>query len=351
MADADRPTTDDLAWLERLARDPGSFDFHVALRRFEAAFPDRPRFGEAVRPADEPLRLGQTPSASFAPSAIASFEPKSEHAPARLQVSFLGLWGPQGPLPIHLTEYARDRARHAGDQTLTSLVDIFHHRMLLMFHRAWAKARPTVAVDRSSQDAFATHVEAFLGLGLTSTRGRDRFPDRAKRYYASRFAPAARNAEGLREIVADYFRVPTAIEEFVGDWVDLPADERWELAVRRETGTLGRTAVLGARVWSRSHKFRIVLGPLSRVDFERTLPTSEAIATLAALVRLYTNDEWDWDIRLVLAPDATDRMRLGLGARLGWTTRIGRAPGVREDLVVNPRLGRTHRVTARHSPP
>jgi type VI secretion system protein ImpH len=335
-----------LSWLERLARDPGGFDFHVALRRFDASLPDRPRLGEAVRPADEPLRVGQTPSSSFKPTAIADFFPRTESARARLLVSFLGLWGPHGPLPSHLTEYASDRARHSGDETLSRFVDVFHHRMLLIFHRAWAKTQPTVGMDRVGADRFAAYVGAFLGISLPSTLGRDRFPDRAKLFYAGRFAGATRNAEGLADVIGDYFDLPTAIEEFVGEWIELPADGRWELGVTPATGSLGRTTVLGSRVWSRSQKFRIVMGPLSRVDFERTLPNSEAVATLAALVRQYAGDEWDWDLRLVLSADATEPMRLARGARLGWTTRIGPAPGVREDLLVDPRLGRTRRVQA-----
>ncbi len=346
MASENRPPSDDLSWLDRLARDPGSFDFHVALRRFEASLPDRPRLGEAVRPADEPLRLGQTPSSSFEPTAVADFFPETESARARLLVSFLGLWGPHGPLPGHLTEYASERARHGGDHTLTRFVDIFHHRMLLIFHRAWAKTQPTVGMDRYGADRFAAYVGAFLGVALRSTLGRDRFPDRAKLFYAGRFAGATRNAEGLAEIIGDYFGLPTAIEEFIGEWMDLPMDGRWELGVSPATGSLGRTAVLGGRVWSRSQKFRIVMGPLSRVDFERTLPNSEAVATLSALVRLYAGDEWEWDLRLVLSADATEPMRLARGARLGWTTRIGPAPGVREDLIVDPGLGRTRRVQA-----
>jgi type VI secretion system protein ImpH len=344
MASEDRSKTDDLTWLERLERDAGSFDFHVALRRFECAFSGKPRLGEAVRPADEPLRIGQEPALTFAPTAMASFSPATETGPARLSVAFLGLWGPMGPLPMHLTEYARDRVRHAGDMTLARFIDVFHHRMMLMFHRAWSKTQPTVAMDRPLPDAFAGYLGAFLGLGLDATRNRDAFPDRAKLYYASHFARSSRNAEGLREIIADYFQVPTAIEEFVGDWLELPAASRWNLGVTAETGTLGKTAVLGTRVWTRAHKFRIVLGPLSAFDAERSLPSSQNLATMAALVRTYTNDEWAWDLRLVLAPEATERMQLGRGARLGWTTRIGQSPGVREDLVVDPVLRRTHRV-------
>jgi type VI secretion system protein ImpH len=346
MASEDRPASDHLTWLERLAREPGSFDFHAVLRRFEASFPATPRLGEAVRPADEPLRIGQSPSLRFQSTAVAGFEPAVASDPARLLVGFLGLWGPQGPLPIHLTEYAHDRASHAGDTTLEGFVDLFHQRMLLMFHRAWAKAQPTASMDRPDSDRFAVYVGAFLGLALRATRDRDAFPDHAKLFYAGRLAPSARNAEGLREIVADYFGVPAAIEEFVGEWLDLPAGARWELGRNPETGTLGRSIVLGARAWTRSHKFRIVLGPLSRFELERTLPSSSGMETLSAIVRLYTNDEWDWDVCLVLAPEATEAMRLRGGARLGWTTRVGTSLGAREHLIVDPHLYRTRRVRA-----
>ena len=251
-------------------------------------------------------------------------------------------------MPQHLTEYARDRLRHAGDKTLASFVDIFHHRMLLMFYRAWAKAQPTVGMDRPAADTFAMYAGALLGLGLPETRGRGRMSDCAKMFYAGRLAPAVRNPEGLSEILSEYFGVPAAIEEFIGDWIDLPADARWRLRESRATGVVGRTAVLGARVWSRGHKFRIVLGPLSHTDFERVSPDSDTIAVLAELVRLYTNDEWEWDLRLVLAADAIEGTRLGRGARLGWTTRLGRDAGAGEDLIVSPEPRRTRRA---HAPP
>src|SRR5260221_6688200 len=109
MANADRPAPDDLSWIERLAREPGGFDFHVALRRFEASFRDQPRLGEAVRPADEPLRVGQTPSSSFEPTAVATFAPETDQTPARPPLGLLALSGPHWPLPPQLCAYARPR--------------------------------------------------------------------------------------------------------------------------------------------------------------------------------------------------------------------------------------------------
>jgi type VI secretion system protein ImpH len=240
--------------------------------------------------------------------------------------------------------------RHAGDRTLTSFVDVFHHRMLLLFHRAWAASQPAASLDRPEDDAFAKYFGALVGLAMATTRERDALPDRVKVFFSGRFAAAARNAEGLADVLHGHLGIPAEIESFIGQWVDIPRGGRWQLGGSPETSALGRTAVLGQRVWTRTQKFRVVLGPLGRFDLARLLPGGAAVAEIKAIVSLYTNDEWDWDLRLVLSPDANERMALGKGARLGWTSRIGGRARVREDLVVEPQLRRTRRVPARSKP-
>ena len=42
---------------EALRKSPTEFDFFQVLRRLECAYRDRPRLGESVRPAEEPVRL------------------------------------------------------------------------------------------------------------------------------------------------------------------------------------------------------------------------------------------------------------------------------------------------------
>ena len=89
--------------LAEIAAAPHRHDFYQALRRIEAAHPDKPRLGTARRPADEPVRLGQTPDLSFAPSSLAAVQLQSRQGRPRIEVRFLGLFGPNGPLPLHLT--------------------------------------------------------------------------------------------------------------------------------------------------------------------------------------------------------------------------------------------------------
>src|SRR5262249_13529204 len=247
---------DPLAFLEALRRKPYAYDFYQALRRLENLHRDKPRLGEALRPADEPVRLGQEPSLSFAPAPLSAFEPARDGQPARLQVRFFGLLGPNGPLPLHLTEYARDRLRNLGDASLLHFLDLLHHRFLVLFYRAWAQAQPTVGLDRAQDDRFSRYVGSLLGLGLPALRGRDRVHDFAKCFRAQWLVRQVRNADGLCAILCSYFRVETRIEQFVGHWLRLPRAQRSRLAVPGGT-TLGRGAVIGQQVWDRQHKFRI----------------------------------------------------------------------------------------------
>ena len=256
--------------LDALSRSAHQFDFFQAMRRLEARpsrLPDRPRFGEGLRPADEPLRLGQEPSLSFPASSLAGLAANAD-GPPRLLVNFFGLLGPNGPLPLHLTEYTRDRQRNADDPTMARFFDLFHHRMLMFFYRAWASGQPTVSRDLPATDRFELYVGALVALGLSSLRQRDALPDLAKLYYAGRLAPHHRNAEGLAAMAGDFFGVPARVQSFMGEWIDLPADRRWKLGADTGVGRLGMSSMLGARTWTRQQKFRLVLGPLDRGEVQ-----------------------------------------------------------------------------------
>src|SRR5256885_2083353 len=130
-----------------------------SLRYLQARHPALPRLGQATRPKDEPLRLGQDPSLAFAPATIAEILPSRAGEPERMTVWNFGLYGPNGPLPTHITEYVRERLRQHDDATLARFSDIFHHRMLLLLFRAWSDAQPTASLDRPGEDPFGRYID------------------------------------------------------------------------------------------------------------------------------------------------------------------------------------------------
>lgn len=324
MADPQRSAPDPVALLGQLAREPHAFDFFQALRRLEATHPDKPRIGEAKRPSDEPIRLGQEPTLAFAPSTLASLRRRGNRPP-RLEVFCFGLFGPNGPLPLHLTEYARDRLRNHDDPTFARFADVFHHRLLTLFYRAWASLQPVVSYDRPERDRFGGYLGAVFGLGTSALRNRDAVPDLAKLYYAGLLAAPTHHADGLRAILGDYFGVAVAIEQFVGQWIELSEDNMTRLG-DPDTGALGVTAVAGSRVWDVQHKFRIRVGPIGYADYRRLLPGGDSLERLVALVRNYVDDGLSWDLQLVLKKEEVPPLQLGESGQLGWTTWAASAP-------------------------
>jgi type VI secretion system protein ImpH len=323
--------TDAVAFLSQVASAPYRYDFYQTLRRLECLYPQKPRWGEAMRPVDEPVRLGQDPDLSFAPAPLASLEPSTEGRPPRLQVRLFGLLGPNGPLPVHITEYARERLRNAGDPTLSRFLDLLHHRFLALFYRAWAQAQPAVHRDRPRDDRFAVYVGAFIGLAPQAFRRRDAVPDLAKFFHAGNLIRQVRSAEGLEAILGHYFRIPVRIQQFAGHWMRLESTERTCLGAPGGA-PLGRGAVAGGRVWDRQHKFRIHLGPLTLAQYESLLPgppprsrggAASQLSKVVDWVRLYCCFEHDWDVRLILRRDEVPRLTLGRSRRLGWTTWLG----------------------------
>ncbi|HJV01178.1 MAG TPA: type VI secretion system baseplate subunit TssG [Burkholderiaceae bacterium] len=319
-------------------------DFFQVLRLIEAAHPEQPRIGTSLRPRDDAVRFGQDPSLCFHPTALGRYTRASGEARARLAVNFFGLLGANGPLPLHLTEYTRDRLRNGGDGTLLAFLDVFHHRLLSLFYRARAQAEPALNLDRPETDRFAEFVGSLFGIGAPGLRERDAVGDFAKLHFAGLLANNARPASGLVSILREYFRLPVRVEQFVGHWMRLPPEVQSRLGGAGGLGEgnrLGVSTVLGSKVWDSQNKFRIVIGPLNYTDYRRMLPGGDSMKRLLAWVRNYVGGALDWDVRLILDKGEIPPLRLGggeAGARLGWSTWPMSGPATRDpdDLLINP---------------
>lgn len=337
MGGTERTAPDHLTRFAALCADPRRFHLFEALRILEAQYAAHPRLGRSIRPAQDPYRIVQQVELAFPPVTITDFTPgdPAEGRPGRLSQLFFGVFGPMGPLPLHITEYARDRERNARDGTLVGFANAFHHRLAGLLYRAWSAGEPAASFDRPDDDPFGEAVAAFAGLRGRALRDRDAMPDLAKLHYAGRLMAGPRNEEGLLAIVSAFFRAPCSIESFVGSWLELDPSDRWQLG---QPAALGRSASIGTRVWSRQAKFRFRIGPLGLAEYRRLLPGGESLRRLVAVVRNYLGDTLDWDLNLVLAKGEAPPLRLGRQGNLGWTTWIGTAAAGREadDLFLHP---------------
>ncbi|MDH1146576.1 type VI secretion system baseplate subunit TssG, partial [Pseudomonas mosselii] len=141
-------------------------------------------------------------------------------------------------------------------------------------------------------------------------------------------AAQTRYPDGLCSILSSYFGVPVQLEEYVGQWLELP--ERSQLGVR--ANRLGMDLCLGRYVWDRQHKFRLCLGPLTLDQYHALLPGGQAFVELAAWVAEYLGQELDWDLNLILAQGQVPALQLNAGQRLGFDTWLGRPSHDARDL-------------------
>lgn len=359
MAGTDGQTPDPL--IAKLASEPFEFNFYTALRLVQKHFADRPRIGYSWSASQDPVRLAQSPSLDFASStlhipeelelALKKIREKRQGTPPAgngengaasrapvLYARHFGLFGPNGPLPLCLTEYARDRILHHGDPTFAAFCNVFHHRLLSFFFRAWADAQKTVDLDRPKEQCWEEYVGSLIGMGMESLRDRSCVPDRAKLYFAGRLVQQTRNAEGLGSILQDFFGVATKVLTFVGQWLALPANSICRLGKSRETNTLGTAVILGARLWTCQLHFRLRMGPMRLEQYERLLPSGQSFKRLRDWVREYTGEHYFWDVQLVLAKEEVPPIQIGRAGRLGWTTWLKTKPFERDadGLILNP---------------
>jgi type VI secretion system protein ImpH len=325
--------------------DAAQFDFYYVLRRVDAAVPGSAPLGRAVRPIEEPLRLTQHPSLVFAPAALHEYKSGvAAHGLGRLSVHHFGLFGPNGALPQHLTEYVQERMLHSKDDTITRFCDIFQHRMILLFYRAWADCQPVISLDQKDRDNFGRYVSSLVGLGQPSLRDRDCVPDHLKLAHAGHLVRQTRNVQGLVSPLVALLRIPVAIQEYCLQWLRLEDVDQTQLRSvtlagkgdrhRVELGSsisrLGQGAIAGARVPDVQHKFRLLLGAMTLNEFVRYLPGGIRFLQVRDWVRNYVGVELAWDARLVLKRDEVPATRLGINGHLGWTSWLGMPEGKRQ---------------------
>jgi type VI secretion system protein ImpH len=196
---------------QRLIEDPGSYHLFLALRVIEAQFSDRARFGESRLPREEAVRLGQEATLAFARTTITNFQPPEAGKPGRLTNLFFGLFGAHGPLPSHLTEYARERHRSHQDATFVSFANMLTHRHMGLLYRAWASGQPTASFDRGANGGMERRIAALAGYHGKALHDRDAMPDLAKRHFTGRLAHGTRTAEGLAAMLSAFLSAPVRL--------------------------------------------------------------------------------------------------------------------------------------------
>ncbi|MCC7268981.1 MAG: type VI secretion system baseplate subunit TssG [Caulobacteraceae bacterium] len=340
MAAENGPAPQHLSFLREAAQWARHYGLFPLLRRAEAHAPNLPRIGASRAPQQNIVDLTQTPVLQFPGPTLDSIEVKGGRA--TVSGYWLGLTGPMGPLPLHLTEFSAYERLYARKRPFGRFLDMLAGRMLQFFYRAWADSQPVASSDRPADDRFAHYVAMISGAEI-GAREDAVFPAQARLHYAALFA-SRRSAAGIQDALSHLLRTPVRLEEYQPRWRPIEPDDRSRLG--KGFVSLGADAVLGGSVRTVTDAYRVVVRVDSYRRYESFLPTGLGFKIAAEALDAFTPSHLEWDLQLEAPESQVRPSRLDGRSRLGWTSWM--SPDASGDMVrADTRLGRSARRIAR----
>ena len=336
MAAADGDAPQHLTFARHAAERPRHYGLFALLKGLEARAKHLPRIGSSRLPSQNIVDLAQAPSLIFPGPTLETIDVRRGRAYA--EGYWLGLTGPMGPLPLHLTEFAALERRYGKMRPFGRFLDLIAGRMLQLFYRAWADSNPVAHAERPDDDRFSHYVAALTGAP-EHVPADAAFPARARLYYAALFA-SRRSASAIQDALAHLLGATVRVVEFQPRWRDIEAGDTTRLG--RGFASLGRDTVAGGRVRGVMDAFRVQIAVKSLAEYEDLLPTGRKFKIAAEALDAFAPSHLEWDIQLQLPAREIRPTRLDGRMRMGWTTWVGSAAdagGVRSDT----RLGRSAR--------
>lgn len=321
---------------ERLFSEYYGFSFFKAVHLLETLSPRKKPLGQTLNPGQEAVRFSVKAGLVFPPSDIAALARPEGEEPAAMDVAFMGLIGPSGVLPYWYNELAIDRAREK-DLSLSSFLDIFHHRIISLFYLAWKKYRFPENYIPGAKDRLSGYLLSLIGLGTPPLADSTGLGRESLIFYSGLLSRQVPSVAAIEATVEFFSGAPSEVEQFIERVIPLDPEELTRVGTANSE--LGVNMVCGSHVRECRTKFRVSVGPMGFRRFTRFLPDSDMLHPIFSLIRYMVGIEYEFEVQLILRKEEVPLCEVGLGVetapRLGWTTWL-KTPGTVH--AENPRI-------------
>ncbi|WP_282450274.1 type VI secretion system baseplate subunit TssG [Microbulbifer sp. CAU 1566] len=350
-----------LSVIDQLQAEPYRFEFFQAVRLLEQAvlpggvennnFASEQLAG-AAPPARELVRFKAQTSLSFVGADVLKVASRdlgdsisgSEEIATRddqaekqwlMEIGFAGLIGSQGVTPYYLTEVVHRELREKN-AALRDFLDVFHHRNISLLYQAWHKYQLPVNYERGrlrqtrEPDPFTQALAAVAGLGTSEMRYRMPVPDDALYGLAGHLGRQQCSAAALAGMIRQYFGLQVSIEQFQGQWDELPEDVLTRLPSpeypQGVNNCLGVDTIMGTHCFQAQNKFRVVIEPMAYEDHMTIAPGSDKLEALKSFIQFSAGIEMDFEISVTLGTGQVAPVQLAADSEhqplLGWNTHM-----------------------------
>ncbi|MEP2147996.1 MAG: type VI secretion system baseplate subunit TssG [Paracoccaceae bacterium] len=309
---------------------PKQIGFFELLSQLET---ETKRFGRSGGPENEPARLGQSARQAFATSDIAGYAAADGDYPQRVEVNAIGLLGPEGPMPLHITRwvmarlsnrwFAGDSDGAASDTAFLEFCNLVQHRMIALYWRAWADSRPEVQIPHDAGGRISALLKTLAGIGLEGDRPAGSIRAGQKIKHGTGLAHEVQSPDRLTLYLSDVLQIEVSLTEYVGVWTDIP--EHLQSRLGNKYAQLGHHAVIGGRTFERAYRIELRAGPMSFAKFTSFLKDDALLADLRHAITFAIGEGQEVDLRLVLVRSEVPQARLG-HCQLGRTIWLNHDP-------------------------
>jgi len=306
------------------------------VRQWQAVGESNP-VGHDVFPEKENIKFSTASSLKFQSSEIVNISALTNDLAeggsdkANMQIAFMGLDGPSSSLPVFLTEMEMLRSR-AKDTALKDFLEIFNHRLISLFYRAWEKYRLTYnyeshALLESGTDQITQVFEALLGIDGKYLKQSLPASEEELIYYAGLYASPRRSASALQGSLSEFLDVPVKVHQFKGEWLELLKEDRSQLPIHPLKGRnncLGMDMVIGERFYTVEGKFELEIGPISNEEYSSFCPGRPKYLALKRFTELFVGANFVFDVKYNIESEGIKDWSLDSQSedefRLGWNT-------------------------------
>lgn len=320
MANAQRHPAPDLT--DRLLAEAREHDFFCLLERLHALHGDDLESVDAYAAEQQRVFLSNCAGIGF-PASDVSLAQRLENDPVHqylVQATFLGMHGPDSPLPSYYLERIAYEAGQ-GEGIRPAFFDFFNHRLLTLLHQAWRKYRHYIRFRPEASDRLSQRLFALVGLESKATRGVTPIAWGRLLSFAGTVVHRSRSPVMVTGLIAHCFDLAdVSLRDFELRYSDIPLNDRTQLALSNER--LGENFRIGDRVRTRHCKFTIVISNLTQARFREFLPHGENFERLRMLIAYLLRDQPPCDLELRLCDDEVPSFNLGhdTGCQLGWSS-------------------------------
>jgi type VI secretion system protein ImpH len=251
----------------------------------------------------------------------------------RVKSNFLGLTGPMGALPLHVTEFAQYEDIYAEKTPFGDFLDILTSRFLQFFYRAWGDSQPAVHADQPEDDRYARYLAALSGALEAEAPSADLAPRESRLEYLSLYL-TRRDAGAIGDGLSRMLRTHVRVQEFIVQWRDIDPGDQTRLGAGGGFNGLGSDTYCGSTVCDIESTIRVVVNCEDYAAYQSYLPGSlnytRAVDGLNNLVPSHI----DWEIELEIDQSHLPALALDGTAPLGWASWLAppKTTGTRADL-------------------